>query len=70
MANKDLRGEVLRGATESLGTVGRGEETLLTETKVSHANVALISEQEVLWFQVSVHHSCIVEVLQCQYNLF
>lgn len=63
--NKKKGGKLTEGVGLVLGT----GETFFAEAKVCHANVTLVGEKEVLWLEVTVDDSGVVQVLEREADL-
>ena len=62
LVQDDFWSNIFRGATESPRLGAR--VNMLGEAKVDHLDVALLVQKQILWLEVSVDDSSVVEVLK------
>mmetsp|Transcript_9518 Transcript_9518/g.15582 ORF Transcript_9518/g.15582 Transcript_9518/m.15582 type:complete len:287 (+) Transcript_9518:501-1361(+) len=61
---KDLRSKVLGRSAEGGSAIVVADETFLGDTKVGHADVAIVREEQVLRLQITIEDTAVVEVLE------
>jgi hypothetical protein len=65
----DPHTQVLGSTTESGGTIIITQQAFLGNTKVGHADVTIVSEQQVLGLEITVENTAVVQVFKTENNL-
>lgn len=65
---QDLGRKILSSATETLGVL-HSRNVLFAQAKVCQLDVAVATDEHVLWLQVAVQDVLAVEVLKCQQDV-
>ena len=56
----DLRCKVLRGAAETESLIARCHE--LAESKISQVDVTILINEDIFWFEISVHNAVLMQI--------